>query len=266
MKSKGLQIDRCSHSGLVSEGLEIYNEMESKYGITPTIIHKTCMVDLLGRAGRLDEAELFIDENNTDIIILMSLLGACRKYNHLERAERVFAKIMQLDSSIAAAYVLLSNVYSFHKLYDKADQIRALMEERQVFKIPGQSFIEIDNKVHSFVCGEKSHPMIQDILLELDRLGEEIVKAGYCPDTNWVTKDLSQAEKVEVLGRHSERIVMAFAFISLPKGSPIHITNNLRVCGDCHVVTKFIVKYLLETHEDITTSRMESVPVEIIGK
>jgi len=86
-----------------------------------------CMsIDMLGREGRLDECETIIDENNTDVIILMSLLGACSKHNDLERAERVFSKIMQIWTKHHISF-------SFKNFIYKLDQIHLFHESKILF-------------------------------------------------------------------------------------------------------------------------------------
>src|SRR5690606_15776148 len=100
----------CSHSGLIEDAINIFNSMTEKYEILPEEKHYNCLIDVFGRAGRLDEAENIINNMNINPgeITLMTLLGACRTHIDVERAERVFDKIKKLESAqnIASAYVL----------------------------------------------------------------------------------------------------------------------------------------------------------------
>ncbi|PNY13235.1 pentatricopeptide (PPR) repeat protein [Trifolium pratense] len=53
----------CSHGGLIEEGLRHYETMKKDYGITANVKHSACIVDLLGRSGRLEEAHRFITDS-----------------------------------------------------------------------------------------------------------------------------------------------------------------------------------------------------------
>jgi pentatricopeptide repeat protein len=146
MKQKGITPDEitfigllnaCSHSEMVDKARELFDKMQHEYQITPNVQHYTCLIDTLGRAGHLKEAEQLLQslpESNKNVTIYMSLLGACRKYVHIHKnsdeivqlAEQLAKTIMQMDPTNSAVYVLLGNIYAGAKLYDKANQIREL--------------------------------------------------------------------------------------------------------------------------------------------
>lgn len=98
------------------------------------------------------------------------------------------------------------------------------------------------NKVHAFVIEDRSHPQTEKIYETLEKLETQMRDAGYLPDTNFVLHDVDEEQKERVLCYHSEKLAIAFGLISTPPTVPIRITKNLRVCGDCHVATKFISK------------------------
>jgi hypothetical protein len=83
---------------------------------------------------------------------------------------------------------------------------------------------------------------MRDIMKKLDELEEKMVKQGYKPDSSCALHDVDEELKVESLKYHSERIAIAFALISTPKGSPILVMKNLRACTDCHAAIKVISK------------------------
>ncbi len=101
-----------SHTGLVEEGCEYFYSMSDKYGIIPGIKHYGCMVDLLGRAGRLDEAYKFIDvlPIKPTPILWRTLLSSCSSHGNVELAKRVIGRIFELDDSHGGDYVILSNL------------------------------------------------------------------------------------------------------------------------------------------------------------
>ncbi|CAI0450086.1 unnamed protein product [Linum tenue] len=100
---------------------------------------------------------------------------------------------------------------------------------------------DIKDKVHTFMAGERKHPRIMEILLELDRLMEETKKRGvYKPDAGYELHDVEQGKKLELLKHHSEKLAVCFGLMSLPEGIPIRIMKNLRICGDCHSFMKSV--------------------------
>ncbi|KAH9289529.1 hypothetical protein KI387_033646 [Taxus chinensis] len=116
------------------------------------------------------------------------------------------------------------------------------MKDKDLKKEPGRSWIEVRNRVHSFLVEDRSHPQTVDIYAKLDDLMRQIKKVGYLPDMNFVLHDVEEEQKRHSLGHHSEKLAIAFGLISTPSGTSIRIMKNLRVCGDCHTATKFISK------------------------
>eukprot|EP01018_Ginkgo_biloba_P019332 Gb_33828 [translate_table: standard] len=237
-------LSACCHAGLVDDGWQYFGRMSQYYQITPVVEHYCCMVDLLGRAGYLDEALEFIHNMpvKPDAAVWGSLLGACRTYNNIELGERVAEYLFELDPTNSATYVLLSNMYAAACRWDDIEKVRKMMKNRRVKKKPGRSWIEVNNKVHTFVVGDKSHPQMKKIYGELGRLSGQMKDAGYVPETKFELHDVEDEQKEHSLCHHSEKLAIAFGFINTSPGTPIRIVKNLRVCGDCHSATKFISK------------------------
>lgn len=230
----------CSHVGLVDEAVQAFNTIT-----TPTILHQNCVLDVLGRAGRLKEAEEFCAKMaQPDTVTWMTLLSACRKFKDIATADHVFAKAEPLmtGQQLAALYVLMGNIYAAVGQHEKSKQIRAKMRTLGLKPIAGQTNIYVDGKVHSFVAHDKSHPLTKEIYAELDRIYCALVAVGYVQDTAWVLQDISEEEKKHSLCTHSEKLAIAFGLISTPAGTPLTLWQNLRVCGDCHTATKLIAK------------------------
>lgn len=159
----------CSHGGLVEEGLRYFETMKKDYGMSTNVEHCACVVDLLGRAGRLADAEKFIFNSSFEDnpVMWRALLSACRVYMDTVAAKRVAEKLIDLEPQAAASYVLLYNIYNDAAIELPAKRIRELMKNRGVKKEPGLSWIEVGNKVHSFVSGDRSHQMVQLIYTRL---------------------------------------------------------------------------------------------------
>ena len=237
-------LSACSHGGLIVEGWECFNSMSRDFQVTPRPEHYACMVDLLGRAGRLNEACDFIERMPTrpDAGVWGALLGACRIHLNVELAEVAAKYLFELDAGNPGRYVLLSNIYSSSGKRNDADRVRALMKRRGVRKIAGHTIIEIENKVYTFVAGDQSNPQTNLIYTELEKMINRIREVGYVPDLNFVLHDVEEEMKEKMLNVHSEKLAIVFGLLNTRPDSVIRIKKNLRVCGDCHTATKFISK------------------------
>lgn len=232
----------CSHAGLIEEGLRIFSLMEEEYCLRPDLKHYTCMVDLLGRAGRFDHALKLIETMiiEKDEGLWGALLGACRIHGHTELAEKAAKSLLEIQPQNSGHYVLLSNIYAKAGRWDDVAKIRELMTHRRLKKVPGWTWIEVENKTYQFSTGDHTHPQSKEIYQKLVSLRKELELAGYVPDTNFVLHDVDEELKLDSLYSHSEKLAIAFGLISTPEGTPIRITKNLRVCGDCHTFSKFV--------------------------
>ncbi len=156
----------------------------------------------------MDRAEALIDTmEQADAITWMCLLGSCRSFHDVGRAERAAEMIMKLHPQQAAPYVLLSNIYMKTGNTTKAHQVRKLMEERGIKKIPGATKVEINGMVHTLIAGDKSHPDTELIYAELDILLKELKAAGYVADTSWVIRTDIEAEKEDQLCSHRYQFI-----------------------------------------------------------
>eukprot|EP01018_Ginkgo_biloba_P009791 Gb_07727 [translate_table: standard] len=237
-------LSACCHAGLVDDGWQYFHSMSRDYQITPVLEHYCCMVNLLGRAGHLDEAEDFISKMpiKPDVAVWGSLLGACRIHANVELGERVAERLFELDPKNSAHYVLLSNMYAAAGRWDDIENVRKMMKDRRVLKMPGSSWIEVNKKVNAFLTGDRSHPQSQEIYAKLESLSGQMKETGYAPNTNFVLHDVEEEQKEHILCHHSEKLAIAFGLINTFSVTPIRIIKNLRVCGDCHYAIKFISK------------------------
>ena len=224
----GALLNACSHSGLKDESLHYLNVMKEKYEITPDVIHYNCVVDTLGRAGYLEESENLIKTmESPNAITWTALLGACRWNNDIERAERAAENALKLDPQNASVYVLLANIYAVAGRWDDEVKVRQRMKENGIKKIPGQTWIEINGKVHTFMVDDKSHEHSNEIQMELKKVYSEMKESGYIPNTKFVTHNMNEEEKEHHLCSHSEKLAIGLGLISTPPGTPLLITKNL---------------------------------------
>lgn len=149
----------CCHVGLVNEGRHYFYSMSRDHSITPRIDHYACMVDLLGRAGHLNEAEDFITSMPCEpgILVWQTLLGACRIHGNVELGVRAAEHLLDLDPKDVATYVLLSNIYAAAGRWDDRAKVRKTMKDRGLRKEPGCSWIEVNNRMHAFAVEDNLH-------------------------------------------------------------------------------------------------------------
>ncbi|XP_063936504.1 pentatricopeptide repeat-containing protein At1g74630-like isoform X2 [Daucus carota subsp. sativus] len=232
----------CSHIGLFDKGWTYFNAMSDIYCIPPKIEHYGNMVDILGRSGRLQEARELIRSMpfEPDAVILRALLGACKIYRNVELAEEAIIKLVALEPNVDRNYVLLSNIYSQAKQWDKVVNVRRIMKNNKIQRIPGSSSIEIGNEVHEFISGDESHLQSVEIYKMLSEIMNRLKEAGYVPLTTSVLQDINDKEKETLLVRHSEKLAIAFGILNTAPGVSIRIVKNLRVCDDCHSAIKII--------------------------
>lgn len=158
-------LSACSHIGLVELGQSYFNCMSSKYGIIPKIQHYGCMVDLLARVGRLDEAEdlITIMPLDANAAIWGSLLAAAKIHGDSALASKAFQWLSILEPNNGGNYALLSNTFAALGRWNEARLVRNMMRSSGVKKFPGESFIEVNNGVYSFVAGNVCHPEAKEI-------------------------------------------------------------------------------------------------------
>lgn len=232
----------CSHCGLKEKGIQFFDLMVEKYGLKPRLEHYTCVVDLLGRSGCLEEAKAMIRSMpvKADAIIWKTLLSACKIHKNSDMASRIAGEVLRLDPQDSASYVLLSNIHASARRWEEVSNVRKSMRDRNVKKEPGVSWLEIKNQIHQFCMSDKSHPKSLEIDLYLKELTAEMKLRGYEPEIGSVLHDMDIEEKEYELAHHSEKLAVAFALMNTPEGVPIRVMKNLRICSDCHVAFKCI--------------------------
>ncbi|KAI3713704.1 hypothetical protein L1987_72290 [Smallanthus sonchifolius] len=232
----------CSHAGLVDKGLSVFNEMAQTEGLAPRIEHYGCMVDLLGRAGQLQEAEELILKmpDEPDDVVLKALLGACKKHGNIEIGERVGKRLLESDPEDGAPYVALSNMYASLANWDKVMETRLMMKQNEVKKDPGCSWIEVDGAIHEFVVADESHTKSKDIYMMLEEMKEKLRLVGTSRTQLKVFLRMDNPDKESALQLHSEKIAVACGLISTTRETTIKVVKNLRICDDCHSTIKLI--------------------------
>lgn len=162
----------CGHAGLLKEGMICFELMQRVYKVEPKVQHYGCMVDILCRAGHVEAAKNLIDTMpiEPNDVIWRTLLSACQIHEIFSVRKPVAKRFIELNSFSPSSYVLLSNVYASVGMWDSVKMVRTEMKERNLKKIPGCSWIELDGAVHEFSVQDKSHPQVKEIYSMLSGL------------------------------------------------------------------------------------------------
>ncbi|KAA8521299.1 hypothetical protein F0562_011955 [Nyssa sinensis] len=220
----------CSHSGMVDQGTKYFNSMSTEFGVVPGVEHYACMVDLLGRAGRLNEAMKLIQSMPMEPspIVWVALLSACRTHANVELGEYAADQLLELESENDGSYTLLSNIYASARRWKDVARIRSLMKRTGIKKRPGCSWVQGKKGTVAFFVGDRSHPLSQQIYDILADFIHRIKASGYVPQTSFALHDVDDEEKGDLLFEHSEKLALAYGILTSAPGVPIRITKNLR--------------------------------------
>lgn len=164
-------LSACSHVGLVDEGFRHFGYMSS-IGIVPETEHYACMVSLLGRAGKLYEAKEFIEKMpiKPTARVWKNLLSACRMNDNVKMAEHAAEITTSIDPKDSGSYALLSNTFASQGMWVKVKNVRDKMDRTGVVKETGCSWIELNNKIHSFTSTDRMHHAANLIYSVMDHL------------------------------------------------------------------------------------------------
>lgn len=248
MKARGIKPNRvtyigvltaCSHAGLLKEGWRVFQSIRE-----PTVDHYGCMVDLLGRVGEPERAELLIREMPMEPHsgVYGSLLNACRIQRRVDLGEEAASKLFELEPYNSGNYILLSNLYASVGRWGDVDRVRGSMRDRGVKKTTAWSRVEYNGRIHEFIAGDTFHERANDIYKLLVELEIRLKRAGYMVDDSCALRDVGQEEKEESVRVHSERLAICYALLVSEVSSVIRVVKNLRVCSDCHTAISMISK------------------------
>ncbi|XP_050371486.1 pentatricopeptide repeat-containing protein At4g04370 [Argentina anserina] len=173
-------LSACSHNGLVDKGLSIYQSMTGDFGIAPSLEHRACIVDLLSRAGRVEEAYDFYRRVFAEpaVDVLGILLDACRTKGNVVLGDVIAGEILRLRPVEAGNYVQLAHTFASMNRWDGVGEAWNQMKSLGLKKLPGWSFIELHGTITTFYTDHNSNPQIDDILSLLNFLSNEMRKSS----------------------------------------------------------------------------------------
>nr|XP_009773981.1 PREDICTED: pentatricopeptide repeat-containing protein At4g16470 isoform X1 [Nicotiana sylvestris] len=177
-------LSACSHGGLVDRGKEYFSLMMRDYGLRPRGKHYAAIVDLLGRAGRLQEAHEFVQNSRCGEhpVLWGALLGACKIHGDIEMVKLAARNFFDLEPENAGKYVVLSNAYASFGLWNNVAEVRRLMKDSGVKKEPGYSMIEVQRQTHFFFMEHNAHEQTGEIYKLVKNMAGVLKDAGDVPD------------------------------------------------------------------------------------
>ncbi|XP_021725600.1 putative pentatricopeptide repeat-containing protein At3g01580 [Chenopodium quinoa] len=192
MRKNGLKPDHqtftailsaCSHTGRVADGLKFFRSMTEEHMLEPKLEQYTCLVDLLGRAGYVNQAyDLIIAMPHIpDDRIWGSLLGSCKIHGNEKLAEVVANHIFELNPDSIGYRVLLANLFEDLDKWNEVVTLRSKIKGMVLKKSPGCSWIDVNNQIHVFTASDQKHDKVGDIYAMLKNLTAEIIRDGYIP-------------------------------------------------------------------------------------
>jgi pentatricopeptide repeat protein len=189
---KGVQLDSavfvvalaaCAHGGLLQDGWSIFKQMAEHYHITPRMEHYGCMVDLLARAGNLQEAIEFIESMplKPGIVLWVSLLSSCIAHGDAELIDYVSKKVVEMEPFHSSYQVLVSNCSALEGRWGSVMDARKMMRNLGMEKVPGSSLIQVGSEVHEFLAKDTRHQKRKEIYEMLDGLISVMKHAEHVP-------------------------------------------------------------------------------------
>ncbi|CAB4288605.1 unnamed protein product [Prunus armeniaca] len=173
----------CTHAKMVDEGLELFDQMGNLYGVKPGLEHYGCVVDLLARAGLVEEAEKFTEVKmgglrRGDVNVWGALLAACRVHGNVEVGDRIWKKLAEMGVADCGIHVLSYNMYKAAGMELEANRVRNMISEAGMKKKPGSSVIELNGVAEEFLIGDICHPQAEEIVNMLDSLCKMVNLGG----------------------------------------------------------------------------------------
>lgn len=179
-------LSACSHAGLVNEGRRNFDMMVREFRIEPQMEHYACMVDLLGRAGLLQEASDIVKNMpmEPNAYVWGTLLNSCRMHKNTDVAEAMASQIFGLITETTGSYMLLSNIYAASGRWEDAAKVRISAKTKGLKKVAGQSWIEVKRKIHMFSSGNSLQSDLKNVCEVLEELALQMENKGYVPDND----------------------------------------------------------------------------------
>ncbi|MCO5593150.1 hypothetical protein L7F22_047156 [Adiantum nelumboides] len=235
-------LSACSQKGFTDKGYEYFFSMKASYGLKPTTEHYNCLIDLLGRGGRMHEAEhlLVTMPFQEKFMGWKSLLSHCKAYSQVKRARRCFNQLVTMDPKDASVYALMLDIYANANMWNEVREIQEMRDRAGVQGKLGKASIQVGNVFHSFNVGERTYTNKDMIYEKLKTVGLRMQVEISSRKLLNLLSSVFEEHRDDVLCGHCELLAIGLGLASTKEGTTLRISKNLRVCLDCHTVIKFI--------------------------
>ncbi|KDP37463.1 hypothetical protein JCGZ_08304 [Jatropha curcas] len=245
----------ANQGGLTDEGWNYFKSMSNNYGIKARLEHYACMVNLLGWAGRLQEAYTLIKQMpfDPDACVWCALLSSCGVYKNV-------VLIFALEPKNPGNYILVSNIYASKGMWVEVNMVRDMLKSRGLRKNPSYSWIEVKSKVHMLIAGDNSHPQMTQNIEKLAELRMEMKKSGCFLATDFVLQDVAEQDKEQILCGHSEKLAVAGGLLNTSPGSPLQTDFvPVEIIGEsCKCFPRFAI-IIHKNSEDPSSSAQQEI-------
>ncbi|KAK1371220.1 pentatricopeptide repeat-containing protein, mitochondrial [Heracleum sosnowskyi] len=169
-------LSACNYGGFVDEGMSIFALMEKQYGVKPVSEHYVCIVDMLSRAGHLEEALNTLETMPCEPKVLgwISILYASEMYNDLRFMERASERILELEPQSLLPYMVLAKAYERRGRWESLVRVKIVMEKSHSKEMVGVSSVGIRNRIYLFRENQLLHCGGKDIYSTLRLLAEDM--------------------------------------------------------------------------------------------
>lgn len=215
----------------------------SDYSFVPDVKHIACIVDLLGHAGKVADAEDFINSSGleNDAVLWHTLLRACRIHGDKDRGIKAGEKLMLLEPFAASSYVMLYNLYMDAGKISLAMRTRGQMRERGVTKESGVSWAEFRGSCHHFVDGDNSCSQKDATFTRLEELLARVKQNTERGSMNvWELGFQSRKVSENSIGKHGELLAVALGLSTLPNTAPVRVMKNQKLSWEGHETLKLL--------------------------
>jgi pentatricopeptide repeat protein len=239
-------LSACGHKGLIEKAYDYFYSMRAGYGIKPATEHYNCMIDLLGRAGRVDEAEylLLTMPYKNKFLSWKSLLSHSKVYRNVQLGRRCFDHLIAIDSGDASLYALMLDIYAEANMWKEVREIQEMKNSACARRSPAKAIIPVGTVVHDFIDGDQRHAESCRIYARLKEIGKKMDEQKlflHLPPI-WKLRSIDE-DKDDGVGVHCELLATVFGLMVTDAGTTMRIAKNLKICRDCHTAIKFISKF-----------------------
>ncbi|CAN1298942.1 Putative pentatricopeptide repeat-containing protein At1g68930 [Linum perenne] len=230
----GSVISSCANLSSLEEGVQFHAQALMS-GLISFISVSNALITLYGKCGSVEECDkLFYEMKFRDEVSWTAMVSGYAQFGKAEKTIDLFEEMLRQG--------LKPDPVTFIGVLSACSRAGLVHSNLEIGKWAAESLLEVEpNNPAGYILLTSIYAS-QGKWNKLEKLNEKMIQMGYVPDPSSVLHDVEESEKIKMLGHHSEKLAIAFGLIFIPRSCPIRVVKNLRVCRDCHTVTKYISK------------------------